>query len=508
MNNDCPICFDPLLGHALFTTTCGHVFHFDCIIHSMKHGVNTLCPLCRNNVPELLSGTQFKPLEQPDPSTTSDGANWHPTMDDFEEQSLVSMVETSTNSSLKLELISEYQTVTCETSMDLVARVSTVGTQGRAPVDIVAVIDKSASMRGDKITMVKRILEFILHNLNEHDRLSIVTFDKQVYGLFGLNRCGQNNLKDRIRTSEYLIPSGGTNIKAGLERGLKVLTDRNERNPITAMLLLTDGQGTIPTDEELDQLPEIPIHCFGVGSDHDARVLNRIAERTNGSYVFIEQTHEIRDTIALCLGSLLSIAGQELKITITAPELQVKTSYPSTTTENSATITIPNILFEEHKDILFSCRLPSEPINFCSARGWYRDHISDHVIDEVKYSVLRGPERDLPCLYIDQERNRMLAIETLKEAVSFGESDQLEQARDRLITSIDQLKNSLTANEPTVQIMILDLQTCLDRFQDHNYSTSGYCYAEQQYRSHSLQRTVNISTPSSYLTRTQSKYLN
>lgn len=542
---DCPICLSPLSGHALFTTTCGHTFHFDCIKQSVKIGPNTLCPLCRNNVPQLVSGGRdgnsgfmmgSNRMVNRGPSLHTsrvlfDGPSLlHPTMDDFEEQPLIPQTPINSlnnpslnNPSLTLELISEYQTIISEMeTMDVVARVSAVGTQHRAPVDIVAVIDKSASMKGEKITLVKHILQFILSQLNEHDRLSIITFDKQVYGVFGLNQCSQYNqsnvLKDRIMNSEYLVPSGGTNIKAGLERGLRVLTERHEQNPITAMLLLTDGMGTIPSDEELNELPPIPIHCFGIGTDHDARVLNKIAEQTNGSYVFIEQAQNIRDSIALCLGSLLSIMGQEIKITITALNMNVKTSYPFTCTPTSATITIPNILFEEHKDILFNCQIPNnqsnQPIELCSVTGSYRDPSVEHgmnerIIDEVHHIILRGSEQNEPRLDVDRERNRILGISALKDAVAYGEMGELEEARTRLSTTITEIKNSLTATDPGVQIIILDLEMCLERFQDnHTYDTSGYAFAEQQYRSHSFQRSVNTSTPSSYLTKSQSRYVN
>jgi uncharacterized protein YegL len=430
---------------------------------------------------------------------------WHPAIDDVEEQALIPMTESVTRSGLKVELLPEYKMVESETTMDVVARVSTMGVQSRAPIDLVAVIDKSASMKGEKIAMVKRILQFILTKLTVHDRLSIVTFDKHVYGLAGLHRCdGSDFLRDRIANSEHLIPHGGTNIKAGLERGLKILTDRRERNPITSMLLLTDGMGVVPSDEELNQLPPIPIHCFGIGTDHDARILNKIAEKTTGSYAFIEQTHEIRDTIALCLGSLLSIVGQDVKLTISAPQLKVSTSYPVTSTESSATVTIPNILFEEHKDILFSCQIATE---LCSVTGSYRDPINEHHIDPVHCIIQRGAERDV-CLDVDRERNRIMAVTALRDAMAYGERSELDLAQDRLITTIEILKHSLTATDPAVQIQILDLETCLTRFQDrHSYNTSGYAYAEQQYRSHVLQRSVNTNTPSTYLTHTQSSYL-
>ena len=46
----------------------------------------------------------------------------------------------------------------------------------RPGLDLVITIDKSGSMRGNKIKLVKETLIFIVDELKEIDRLSLVTF--------------------------------------------------------------------------------------------------------------------------------------------------------------------------------------------------------------------------------------------------------------------------------------------------------------------------------------------
>eukprot|EP01103_Thecamoeba_quadrilineata_P007419 TRINITY_DN172_c1_g1_i1.p1 TRINITY_DN172_c1_g1~~TRINITY_DN172_c1_g1_i1.p1 ORF type:complete len:185 (+),score=11.60 TRINITY_DN172_c1_g1_i1:85-639(+) len=51
-DDDCSICLLPLVtGKALFTTSCGHQFHFDCI-KDLKDYAH-LCPMCRDPIPQL-----------------------------------------------------------------------------------------------------------------------------------------------------------------------------------------------------------------------------------------------------------------------------------------------------------------------------------------------------------------------------------------------------------------------------------------------------------------------
>ncbi|CAG8857023.1 17947_t:CDS:2, partial [Gigaspora margarita] len=80
---------------------------------------------------------------------------------------------------------------------------------------------------------------------------------------------------------QNLRANGGTNIGNGLKLGLDVLTQRITKNPITGMILLSDGMDN--KEQSYEHLyeraceAEISIHTFGYGSDHDARKLHTIS---------------------------------------------------------------------------------------------------------------------------------------------------------------------------------------------------------------------------------------
>jgi hypothetical protein len=54
-------------------------------------------------------------------------------------------------------------------------------TPSRVPIDLVCVVDQSGSMTGEKIMLLKETLVYIAEQLNEFDRLSIISFDTQAY---------------------------------------------------------------------------------------------------------------------------------------------------------------------------------------------------------------------------------------------------------------------------------------------------------------------------------------
>lgn len=53
--------------------------------------------------------------------------------------------------------------------------------QTRVPIDLVCIVDQSRSMAGSKMVLLKQTLIYIVEQLNELDRLAIVSFDRRAY---------------------------------------------------------------------------------------------------------------------------------------------------------------------------------------------------------------------------------------------------------------------------------------------------------------------------------------
>lgn len=60
------------------------------------------------------------------------------------------------------------------------------------------------------------------------------------------------------------------------------------------------------------------IFTFGYGTEHDANILRTIAEAGNGLFYFIDNQESIPESFCDCLGGLLSVAAQNLVLTLTA----------------------------------------------------------------------------------------------------------------------------------------------------------------------------------------------
>merc|ERR1719461_337015 len=68
----------------------------------------------------------------------------------------------------------------------------------RAPIDLVAVVDESGSMSGDRIKLVKETVQFIIKNLESGDRFGIVGYSsgaREVLPLTKMDEGGKNTAK-------------------------------------------------------------------------------------------------------------------------------------------------------------------------------------------------------------------------------------------------------------------------------------------------------------------------
>ncbi|MGD2206700.1 MAG: VWA domain-containing protein [Anaerolineae bacterium] len=160
------------------------------------------------------------------------------------------------------------------------------------PKDIVFVIDRSGSMSGEKILQARDALAFILDQLGEADRFSIVAFDDRLSMLADeLQPVEWRSLDDARRFVYQLSADGSTDLGAALQSGLEVLERSEPRGAPRMLVFLTDGLPTAGvTDEaliaklvaETNARLEARLHVFGVGYDVNTHLLDQLAAGTLG----------------------------------------------------------------------------------------------------------------------------------------------------------------------------------------------------------------------------------
>src|SRR5215471_10595978 len=172
--------------------------------------------------------------------------------------------------------------------------------------DIAFVLDTSGSMSGKKIEQAKKALQFCVDNLNDGDRFEILRFSSEVEPLF--DKLAEASSQNRSRAGEFvkdLKAIGGTAIDDALQKALKLHSseDGKEARPFF-IVFLTDGMPTVGTTDE-EQIVAgakkraeggVRIFSFGIGTDVNTHLLDRISEVTRGfsQYVMPDEDLEVK----------------------------------------------------------------------------------------------------------------------------------------------------------------------------------------------------------------------
>jgi len=158
-------------------------------------------------------------------------------------------------------------------------------------------------MAGAKLEQAKKALAFCVENLNDSDHFELLRFATEVEPLF-------NNLRDATKENrsaaqkfiETLKPIGGTAIDDALKKAVALRPENGTRPYV--IVFLTDGRPTVGTIDE-NQIIESAtksktgltrIFNFGIGTDVNTHLLDRIAEETKAfsQYVFPEEDIEVK----------------------------------------------------------------------------------------------------------------------------------------------------------------------------------------------------------------------
>jgi len=175
-----------------------------------------------------------------------------------------------------------------------------IATEGTAlPKDIVFVIDRSGSMGGEKIVQARDALAFILDQLGDDDRFSIVGFDDRLEVLAKtLQPVSTRSLREAQRFVAGLTARDGTDIDTALAAGIDILEASEPRAGATRLVVfLTDGLPTVGITDHVtivenadrnNRRVEARLHAFGVGYDVNTHLLDQLAAENGGSVTYVQ----------------------------------------------------------------------------------------------------------------------------------------------------------------------------------------------------------------------------
>ena len=156
------------------------------------------------------------------------------------------------------------------------------------PVDVVLVIDRSSSMRGQPLADAKQAAKSFAASMNlEIDQIGLVSFASSGQ----LDQPLTHNQGAITNAIDNLITSNGTNIIAGIAQAQSELTStRHNAAASRVIILLSDGQPNVGTPLETIQAAasakQVGIHIItiGLGSQLDENLMRSLATQGTDYY--------------------------------------------------------------------------------------------------------------------------------------------------------------------------------------------------------------------------------
>lgn len=191
------------------------------------------------------------------------------------------------------------------------------------PLNVCIVLDRSTSMKGEKMDVVKSTAIQILRSLRPQDILSVVAFSDRaeviIPAAFQYDRA---RLEARI---QMIQPSGGTEIFQGLDAGVREVMRSLDSGRLNHIILLTDGQ-TYGDEQQCLELAAwlgeqgVGISAMGIGVDWNDIFLDTLATRTGGSSAYIAQPQDIKKLLLEKFNALAQVYAEEVNLNITPIE--------------------------------------------------------------------------------------------------------------------------------------------------------------------------------------------
>ncbi|HUG33648.1 MAG TPA: DnaJ domain-containing protein [Anaerolineales bacterium] len=185
------------------------------------------------------------------------------------------------------------------------------------PLNVALVLDRSTSMQGEKMDVLKAAAIQVLRNLRPQDILSIVTFsDRAEVIVPAAYHQDRTRLEARV---QMIQSSGATEIYQGLEAGVKEVMRSLDSKRVNHIILLTDGQTY--GDEQLclelaARLAEhgIGITALGVGGEWNDIFLDVLSTRTGGSASHIAEPQDIKRLLLEKFDALAQTFAEEVNL--------------------------------------------------------------------------------------------------------------------------------------------------------------------------------------------------
>jgi Ca-activated chloride channel family protein len=343
---------------------------------------------------------------------------------------------------------------------------------GRTPINVAFVLDRSGSMGGEKIVLVREAVLKALAMLRPEDRFSLVVYDDRIDVVVGSTPASPEARRNAERQLARIDARGSTDLGGGWLTGCEQAASYLSESSMGRCLLLTDGlanHGITDHDELIRHAGEllkrrIATSTFGVGADFDERLLQGMATAGGGHSYYIERNVQILDYLTSELGEALEVVARDAALEVVLPssvQAAPLTRYAHERTGNSVRVDLGDIVSAQEVTIVLGLDFPT---------GREGEQLSVELCLSDRERIFEAPPATVAWRFADHQTNdnqsrdsdvdravaELYAARARDEALELNRAGRYEEARGILRRTADRI-GKYAAGDPVLDGVVSSL---------------------------------------------------
>lgn len=330
--------------------------------------------------------------------------------------------------------------------------------QVRVPVNLSIVLDRSGSMRGDKIEYARQAAIEAIRRLHPQDIVSLVTYDSAIETIIPAQHPRDLEwMEDQIRR---ITPRGMTALFGGVSQGAAELRKHQDGRFVHRMILLSDGVANVGPSQPADlarlgaslQKENIQVSTVGVGMDYNEDLMTGLARESGGNTYFVEHSADLPRILTAELGEAHQMVARRVTVQIDLPTgvhpVRI-IGRDGRITRNQVEVPLHHLNGGQRRyalvEVVVDPHTPDASIELAQARVSY-----DHVLTSQRVTV---PPQSVSVRFSPdvQEVEQAVNVEVEREVLF----NRLAEARDEAIRHADEGRRAEAAS--SLRSIALDL---------------------------------------------------
>ncbi|MCE3288955.1 MAG: hypothetical protein K0R83_967 [Caulobacter sp.] len=198
-------------------------------------------------------------------------------------------------------------------------------TWSREPLNLVAVVDKSGSMSGQPLALVRESLRQIIGQLRPGDQLTIVLYGDISHRYMQPTPITANNKPEVLAMIDAIASAGSTNMEAGLKVGYEAAFETAPAfKGVTRLMLFTDEQpnvGRTDADSFIGMAKtasqkDVGLTTIGVGVQFDSALATKVSSTRGGNLFFMKNSEDVKSVFEAKLDYMVSEVAHDIRVTL------------------------------------------------------------------------------------------------------------------------------------------------------------------------------------------------